>query len=490
MTVATASRMDFVRAGRAQPVHLDLAADHAFVHRAFAAVCFAVMLAGAVMLPAYTVAGVQMRAILPVGLLILFGILYTNDAWAALQRQGLLLALLGGLAIEGAFVSFVYGTPANEILFAVVSIHVQAAVVLLAAAVVARISGLRAAVIATIAVIAVSAVVAVLQMLDVDAAWSLRTTFAHLQHQALEELEFFGNRRPMGLSFSPIQLATQLTLAFAVFAAAREKERSVTTGATKTSDPAVILALLVFFAACLATATRSPILGGFIFLAIYAALRRAWWIAMTIIFGGLLVYLGWPLLMETIQSTSPRLTRTDDNSAAARLVFAYYGLRLFLDNPLGYGLVFQPYDLWTKYWTDLYMMRAAHGAQENDLHNYVLSMLNFYGIGILLFVPVLMRLLRNAGAYLLFFIPYVVHIAFHNSGPLDNDTIIWFVVGALSANVVARRKPARRKRFEPIDPPQYGAGPALAGAGASARGLHLVGRRDASFRSRRGFRSP
>jgi hypothetical protein len=59
-------------------------------------------------------------------------------------------------------------------------------------------------------------------------------------------------------------------------------------------------------------------------------------------------------------------------------------------------------------------------------------MLNTYGIGIMLLVPLAARLLYRSRAVLMFFIPYIVHIMFHNSGPFWNDMIIWFVVAVLS----------------------------------------------------------
>ncbi len=60
-------------------------------------------------------------------------------------------------------------------------------------------------------------------------------------------------------------------------------------------------------------------------------------------------------------------------------------------------------------------------------------MLNIYGIGLLLFAPVVARLLWHSRASLIFFIPYVVHIVFHNSGPFYNDNVIWFVIAAIAA---------------------------------------------------------
>ena len=78
-------------------------------------------------------------------------------------------------------------------------------------------------------------------------------------------------------------------------------------------------------------------------------------------------------------------------------------------------------------------MQAPRGVRENALHNYLVSMLNIYGIGLLLFAPIVTKLLWNSRGSLIFFIPYLVHIFFHNSGPFFNDNVIWFVIAAVAA---------------------------------------------------------
>jgi hypothetical protein len=122
----------------------------------------------------------------------------------------------------------------------------------------------------------------------------------------------------------------------------------------------------------------------------------------------------------------------------ARGTLIYYGLRLFADNPVGYGLAFAPMTLWSSYWPDIYTMPAPRGVQVNDLHNYLLTMVNTYGIGLLLLAPIIARLLRSAGASFIFFVPYFVQILFHNAGPFYNDTVIWFVSAAIATAVSSR----------------------------------------------------
>jgi hypothetical protein len=244
-----------------------------------------------------------------------------------------------------------------------------------------------------------------------------------------------------------------------VVVAVRDKTRRTRFGA---ADPVVLLALLALFVACIASATRSPILGGLIFLVAYAVQRRTSWLPLFVLLAGIVAYMAWPMLVGVIESEAPRVVRTDDDSAAARMTMIVYGLRLFADNPLGYGLAFAPMSLWSSYWSDLYLLPAPEGIRIHDLHNYVLNMLNMYGIGLLLLAPLIARLLRRATSSLIFFVPYLVHILFHNSGPFYNDNVIWFVIAAVAA---------AGRRSEP----RTAAAPAFGAARNSGR-LQPVGR--------------
>lgn len=431
-----------------------------FPRRAFAFGCFAVLLALNIALPSYMFAGYPIRGLLTAGLLVFLAILFFEDAAAAMKKNSLLLAVAAGLAVVGTFVSIVNRAPLDAITEAVTEVHLQTAVTILVATILARLCGARLCVLAIVCGIAVSGFVAILQMIGLDAAWSWRETFGNLQNQNLSEFQPFAKRRPMGVSFSPIQLSTQLCLAFAAYTAVRDIERK-RAGEERTADPAVFIALLAFFAVCIASGTRSPILGGLIFLGLYVATRRASWVAVLMLAVGAIFYFAGPSLLALFQEAQPRVVRVDDNSAASRFALAYYGLVLFLDNPLGYGFAFKPYELWTNYWHEFYTMASPSALQSKELHNYAFNMLNTYGIGLFLFVPAAITLLRRAKASLIFFVPYIVQIMFHNAGPFWSDAIIWFVVAAISvaapaAAVSIDRASLSRKpisRFRPARPP-------------------------------------
>lgn len=403
---------------------------HGLLERILALSAFATLVAFYVALPSLKFAGMPLRGLLALGVLAILLLARPSVAAMAFWRYLPLIGLAAGLALLGLFVSVVNRDPIDVIVQTLLEVHLQLVVLTLVATILAEICGARLCMWAIVAVIGGSAFVALLQMLDVDRAWDIRTSLGPLARDELRPGAV--DRRPTGLSYSPIQLSTQLCLAFAAFAAVRYADRLRTIG-SRSADPAVLIALLFLFAGSIAAATRSPILGGIIFLVAYVAFSRQIWLAVAIALGAMLIYLAWPLLSGFIQSEAPRLLRTDDRSAAARSVFAWYGTRLFIDNPIGYGFGFHPAELWAPYWPELYMMRGSRGTQENMLHNYVLSMINIYGVGILLFAPLAIKLLIRAGLYCLFFIPYAVHILFHNSGPFYSDTIIWFVIAAIGA---------------------------------------------------------
>lgn len=398
------------------------------VGQAVAVIMFAVLLAGPVALNAFKIGGVPIRGVATVGALILAVFFYFDVAKRVFEKNLLLLGLAAGLAVLGVFVSVANGAAGSAVLQSVTEVHLQAAATIMVAAILAQVAGARACAIAIIVVIGASACVAVAQMMDIQGAWALRRALGPLSNEALEGLNLL-ERRPAGLSYSPIQLSTHLCLAFATFVAVRDRLR----GATNGIDPLVVPALLALFAASIASATRSPILGGLVFIAAYAVQRRTSWLPLLLILAAVAAYFVWPLLMGILETNAPRVIETADNSASARPTLVYYGLRLFADNPLGYGLTFAPMTLWHNYWPELYTMQAPRGIRENDLHNYLVSMLNIYGIGLLLLTPIILKLLWNSRVSLIFFIPYIVHIIFHNSGPFYNDNVIWFVIATIAA---------------------------------------------------------
>lgn len=442
MTAATAPRPLSVAPARSTAGQARSSGSYGAVERILATGSLALLVVADVVVLPWTPGGVPVRGFVAVGLLIIGAFVYPVESSLAIRSKLSLLFLAAALALEGLFVSLVDHNQFSDIVQNIVQVFVQAGVTLIVASILAQIAGARLCVLVIVGVVAASAFVAVLQMLGVHPAWALRLALGPLAHQefAVEAID----KRPTGLAFSPIQLATHLCLAFAVYTAFRYRQRQLTVG-NVTADPAVLIALGALLVASIATGTRAPILGGLAFLALYVLMRRSSWLLVVLLIGGALLAIAWPLVFSIIQGNAPRVVQVDDNSAQARWVFAYYGIRLFLANPLGYGFGFDPSKMWVGYWADLYMMQAAKGAQIHPLHNYLLSMINIYGVGILLVVPFAVNLLRRARGSLLYFVPYMIQILFHNSGPLYDDNVIWIIIAVLAATGTALHNPEASK---------------------------------------------
>lgn len=394
----------------------------------------ALLMAFNIALISLKVAAVPVRGVLTVGLLGLLSLLHPQAARQAFARHKLVLLLAAALAVLGIFVSLVNGTGLKEIFQAVVEVHLQIAITVLLATIVAQVAGVRPSVLVVVGMIALNALLASLQFAGVDAVWQWRENLGTLQGQAMHEFSPFLNGRPMGLAYSPIQLATHLCLAFGAYAVLRDREGKLTSGAA-TADSRIIAALIILVIISFMCATRSPILGAAMFLGIYAAWRRASWLLILLLGGGAIVLLAGPQIFAAFQEAQPRVMRVDDDSAVGRLSLIKYGLLLIRDNPLGYGFAFNPSDHWMKYWRELYGLQSSDDVQSKELHNYVLNMVNTYGVGLLLVMPMAVALIRRSSRYLIYFLPYIMHILLHNSGPYWNDNILWFVVGALSASL-------------------------------------------------------
>lgn len=419
------------------------------LERRLAVACLLVLVALNIGLVAWKIAGVPVRGLLVIGLLGAVLLLYPERLEQAARRFAAVLWLAFGLAVLGTAVSIVNGVELNAILASLSEVHVQIPITLLVAAVLADIAGMKSSATAIAAVVGISVLVALLQFLGIEAAWDLREALDGLQDYLTPLDKGFEDGRPMGMALTKIQFATHACLAFAVYAAMREQTRSIDSE-RPTADILVLVALGALVAASIISATRSPLLGAAAFVLIYALRRPGSWLILVIVLGGVFVALSGSLLIEALEATQPRILRTDDNSATGRGSLLSMGVLLLFDNPLGYGFGFNPSDHWQKVWQQLYTLENPSVLKDTKLHNYVLNMLNTYGIGLLILAPLVYHLLMRARHVMIFFVPYLVHIMFHNSGPFWNDVLFWFVVAALSAPVIqaGRTKDVAAPRFD------------------------------------------
>lgn len=383
------------------------------------------------------VASIPIRGMLASALLAILALVAPTLFLRALARHSWILLLAGVLAFIGTFVSVANSVPPAIIGRMILEVHIQSAVTLLLAAMLVQLAGPKAAVSAFCAAIAVTALFAVIQFADIDFGWRVREALGDLQGQNLSEDGSFINRRPMGASYSPIHLSTQACLAFAAYASwqLRKRESSDDTVAINT---AILLGLAAMVSLSFLSETRSPILGAVIFLGVYMVSRGRAITRFLVFVIAVCAIAAAPLVLDLMDGSESRVFRIGDNSSTGRLPLVKFGLKLLADNPLGYGFGFESTKFWTLYWQEIYTLPSAGVIREAELHNYLLNMALTYGFGLLLVLPLVIQLLWNGRASLIAFLPYTVHILFHNTGPFWNDTLFWFVVGAISAtNYVA-----------------------------------------------------
>jgi hypothetical protein len=376
------------------------------------------------------VAGIPIRAVFGVCILGYLALAHPAEFAVSLTKQRTTLLIILGFAILGTVVSLLNGSAAAAVGRQILEIHVQAAVNLLVAATVLEVCGPRTILYTFLAVIGLSALVAIPQALGIQAAWSLRLLFG-VAGVALDDDGEAG--RAVGLSLTPIVLATQLCLSFALIYIYRRHYGRPSAGL----DPAVIAGAVVFSVVCLASGNRSPLLGMALFLVIYGTMRLG---PVALVGGSLFLALAplVPILLHHAEQSGVRALTMQNKSSVGRWPLIVYGWHLFADHPLGYGLDFDPLLHWQAFWKYVANLQNAEAIEAHPLHNYVLTTLNKYGVFALFLAAISFRLMAKHRDILLCFIPYAAHILFHNDGPFAGDFIIWFIIAFLSNDNAVR----------------------------------------------------
>lgn len=382
----------------------------------------------------WTIGGIPVRAAAAVGGLAVLAASNPASVIRALNAVRGLLLLISGVALLGAITSLLNGMGTPNLFRELLEIHIQSALFLVFTATVAGICGGTAVVLLFVAAVGVSAIFAVAQFVGVEAAWSVRDTIARITHEVVR----YDRLRPPGLGNTPIALATHLTLALAAVLIWRQRLGEAI-GQPRRFDPAALGVIVAFSLACLASGNRSPILGAALFLAIYSAVRAPRVFLLASPFLLLAVPLA-GLAFDALQGTGLRAFMSGDKSSEGRETLIYYGLQLLRERPIGYGLGFDPPLYWGDHADFLLQFPNPGPVTQFELHNYVLTMLNYYGIGILMFVPPAFMMARRKATVLLAFLPYVIHIMFHNYGPLAKNDALVFAIFAIATMPMSLRR--------------------------------------------------
>lgn len=370
------------------------------------------------------VGGLPVRALLT---LALFGLLWLNDPGVLkriVQQHPRALLIVTAFMLIGTLTSLANQLSVAETARQLLEIHVQALLGLAVGNAMIRLCGLRAVLMIIVGVFLFSILVAFGQFAGLEPAWALRRWLGAVQHDSpLTQVFYLRRDRTMGISFSPIHLATQSCLAFAACFIYANRNTDFLKGLRFET----IIALIVVVAACLASGNRSPLLGVIAFTFLYLAVVNRPLFLLALIVAVVFVP-AFSIVQEQLQALGLRIASTDDGSAEGRGVLANYGVRLLMDNPLGYGLGFDSTEHWSDYWQYLQYADNSQAVKNYALHNYFLMLLNKYGVSALMVLPLLLPRSRRDWIMLLAFVPYFFHVAFHNDGPLQADFLVWYII--------------------------------------------------------------
>jgi len=372
----------------------------------------------------WVVGGIPVRLMFAV---LLAGILVLRDPRAPvsiLRHHARAVWIICAFAVLGLAVSLANGAPIAGVMRQIAEIHVQALLALFVGSALIRATSAKAVCGVFLVVVGLSAAVAAAQFLGTELAWDARRTLGVIQKDGpLNQVFYVRRDRPMGLSFSPVHLGTQACLAFAAYFILRARE----TGFLSRARMTVFMAIALVALACVVSGNRSPLLGIVAFFFLYLALvnRLLFLVACA---GAIVVIPSWQVLQEALVQAGLRIAETGDGSSEGRLTLASYGWQLFVDRPTGYGLTFNSTLFWSDYWEYVQYAPNSQSVKNYALHNYFLQILNKYGIGSLFIALILAPLSKRDWLVVLAFVPYILHIAFHNDGPMQADFLFWYVL--------------------------------------------------------------
>ncbi len=400
-----------------------------FIGRTLLAGLFVLNVCLLIYLNLWKVGGVPVRSLMTGLLFTICFFFYWREFHAALIRYRLVYLFLLVTSLIAIAVSYINKNPPEAIVSQIIEAQLQGFLNFTIVAVLVQVLGLRFVAYTLIGVIAVSTLMAVLQYLGVSPAWELRLAMAHFMKDEIQTISELTNQsRAPGLSLNAVVYATDLCLVFAVFWGLRQVE---TNGALfDRVDIPVMVAVVLFLAASFITGNRSPILGMVIFAAIYLLMTNR--LALLLVPVGIVsAVVILPVALEILESTGLRVFSTEDKSAVGRAPLRDFGIILFLDRPIGYGLAFDPRDHWEQHWSALSHYENASIITRERLHNYFLNIINKYGV--LLVFPAAFGLYYMGRHWrsCFPFIVYIVHIFYHNAGPLQGNALLWLVIPTL-----------------------------------------------------------
>jgi hypothetical protein len=367
----------------------------------------------------------------------------------ALRRAAKLLSVLVVLALLGTVVSVLAGNKPIDMFQQLAEVHSQAIVGTVVAYMLVLRFGVRSVLSVFLVIFAVDVVVAAAQAVGLNAAWQLRAQIGAVMHDPVLTRYIYESRyRPLGFSYTPILFATQSCLAVAALYYLRVADGRPPRGRV---DVWLLVGTLACALACVATGNRSPLLGFAVFLAVYLILQAPAVAVALLPLGMLAAVTLLPLISQHAEQVGIRALDLENGSSSNRGTLREFGLFLIRQQPLGYGLVFNSTQHWQAFYDQVIYMPNPSSIRLWALHNYFLIMVAKYGVLLLGLIPWILPRTREQAWLWLPFAPYLVHIFYHNEGPLLNDFLIFYLLPA--AMEIARNAQQRAESAAPRPTP-------------------------------------
>ncbi|WP_221794533.1 O-antigen ligase family protein [Aquisediminimonas sediminicola] len=336
-----------------------------------------------------------------------------------------LSATVIAFAFLGLAATIITGDDMRAALGQFAEIHIQTLLIILTTFAIALKFGIRPLLKAYMLAFTISAIFALAQSLGIEAAWQARLMVGHISGDPVAVLDIIQRReRALGLSYSPVVFANEACTAFAAACYLRLVSRPK---GGSLFDPAIFGLIAMLIVICAATGNRSPLLGLAVFIPLYVAQHAARGLLVLVPLA-MLAALGAGPMLDTLADAGLRVAQTEDGSSQHREVLRNFGLLLVGDNPFGYGLDFDSTQHWQKYAEQSIYANGSDSIRIWPIHNYYLNILAKYGAIAILFIPLIIPRAMNSIRIFSYFIPYLVHIFYHNAGPLSGDALIFVAI--------------------------------------------------------------
>ena len=352
----------------------------------------------------------------------------------ALRETRTLTLLVLVVAAIGVIVSLIAHAPPAYIARQLIEAHAQAIVAVVIGYTLMLRFGLPRVLAAVLIAFAITAAFAAAQALHVPGAWILRERIAAISNDSIFNLPGYDPReRPMGMSYTPVLFATQTCIALACWFYIRLWRGS---WQSRRFDWSIFAVAALLIALSAMTGNRSPLLGIGVFLLVFTLVSRPKLTGL-VLPSALLALGALTLGADTLGETGLRVAKSN-SSSENRGTLRAYGYYLVAQRPIGYGLTFDSTTKWSEFYQQTIYMPNPDSIRNWALHNYYLNFLTKYGILILFILPWLLPRRREQLILWLAFVPYVIHIFFHNDGPLQGDTLSFYLFAA--ATMLLKRR--------------------------------------------------